>query len=157
MVKVEYVWLPTKYSRCGQLAHNVKHCLVTTNELEDGNVIRSYASISVPIDSPQSSAPVYATNNEVVSSTNIVSPTKKLTTINTAPAFSLIEQVGIITHSIMLPTTTTIVSIESPPPETVLFYQCPSLLILMLLSKGRVNKMSIAFAPIDLPPWFLPK
>ncbi|KFK38925.1 hypothetical protein AALP_AA3G178200 [Arabis alpina] len=121
MVDVEYAWLPTKCSRCGQLGHKVKRCLqpVVTNDLVDGNVI----AIHSLVDATQS-APVPVTSTEVSPSPNpVLLEAIILEKVQDTPTM---ENVNItLAPSAMLPTNTTLVAIESLFPETIPFLSTP--------------------------------
>ncbi|CAA7054038.1 unnamed protein product [Microthlaspi erraticum] len=51
MVDVEYAWLPTKCSRCGELGHKIRRCLKSAPE--DSNVASFVAPTSVPCNTQQ--------------------------------------------------------------------------------------------------------
>ncbi|XP_024004814.1 uncharacterized protein LOC18028723 [Eutrema salsugineum] len=96
MVDVEYAWLPSKCSKCGQLGHKIKRCLqtgtgsqvvattkevVTENVSEVGTVMGS-DSTSVPINAFQSSISATVTSPEVFLSEPIVLPSSESVSID---------------------------------------------------------------------------
>ncbi|CAN7136746.1 unnamed protein product [Brassica rapa subsp. narinosa] len=66
MVDVEYAWLPTSCSRCGQLGHKVKRCLQSENgEVKNGFEKESIAPISDQSLAKQSLALVHVTASNI--------------------------------------------------------------------------------------------
>lgn len=66
MVDVEYAWLPTSCSRCGQLGHKVKRCLQSDNdEVKNGFEKESIAPISDQSLAKQSLALVHVTASNI--------------------------------------------------------------------------------------------
>ncbi|CAA7042997.1 unnamed protein product [Microthlaspi erraticum] len=72
MVDVEYAWLPTKCSRCGELGHKIRRCLKSAQE--EDNVASFVAPTSVPCSTQQTAPSVQAGTYETTAPSELVIP-----------------------------------------------------------------------------------